>query len=279
MNFTKLHGAGNDYIFIDARGKDYDWPELALVMSDRHKGIGSDGIILADFSKVADLRMIMFNADGSRGLMCGNGIRCLVRFAFEESIIDSSRPTVGVETDSGIKQVTPIWEDGTIIRAKVGMGEPILKPEHIPVIAPNSDVVHDYPLTLEDRVLNISCVSMGNPHAISFMDVDLNSYELHEIGPIVEHHDMFPERVNFEIARVMDHSRIEVRVWERGSGLTQACGTGACAVVVSARLHGFIGDHATVQLPGGDLSINWPGQGEVFMEGPVEAVFKGEWPL
>ena len=279
MNFTKLHGAGNDYIFIDARGKDHDWSELAVAMSDRHKGIGSDGIILAESSDVADLRMIMFNADGSRGLMCGNGIRCLVRFAFDESIIDSSRSTVDVETDSGVKQVTPIWEDGKMVRAKVRMGEPILKPEHVPVIAPNSDVVQDYALTLEDRVLNISCVSMGNPHAISFMDSDLNSYELHEIGPIVEHHDMFPEKVNFEIARLVDPSRIEVRVWERGSGLTEACGTGACAVAVSARLHAFIGDHVTVQLPGGDLAINWPGQGEVVMEGPVEAVFKGQWPL
>ena len=279
MNFTKLHGAGNDYVFIDARGKDHDWSELAVSMSDRHKGIGSDGIILAASSSVADLRMIMFNADGSRGLMCGNGIRCLVRFAFDESIIDSSCPVVGVETDSGVKQVTPIWEDGKMVRAKVGMGEPILKPEHIPVIAPNSEVLQDYELTLKDRVLNISCVSMGNPHAICFMDVDLNSYELDKIGPIVELHEMFPERVNFEIARLVDSSNIEVRVWERGSGLTEACGTGACAVAVSARLHGFIGDHVTVHLPGGDLSIDWSGQGEVVMEGPVESVFKGQWPL
>ena len=278
MKFTKMHGAGNDYLFIDGRGEDRDWPALSVAMSDRHKGVGSDGIILAAQSDESDLRMIMFNADGSEGQMCGNGIRCVVRFAFDEGILPAGDSTLAVETASGLRHVTPIWEDGIMVRARVGMGEPRLRAEDVPVVAPGYEVVTDYPLQIDGHTMGISCVSMGNPHAVAFMDVDIDGLPLDKVGPLVEHHPMFPQRVNFEVVNLIDSSHVKTRVWERGSGLTEACGTGACAVAVSARLHGYVGDDVTVSLPGGDLAIHWPGEGEVIMEGPVARVFEGEWP-
>ncbi len=278
LRFTKLHGAGNDYLFMDGRGEERDWPALAAAMSDRHTGVGSDGLILAAHSDAADLRMIMFNADGSEGQMCGNGIRCLVRFAFDEGILPPVYSAVSVETASGARRVTPIWESGLMSRARVGMGEPRLRVEDIPAIAPGLDVITDYELEVEGRSFAVSCVSMGNPHAVAFVDEDVDGLPLGEIGPLVERHPMFPERVNFEVVNLIDSTRVKARVWERGSGLTEACGTGACAVAVSARLRGWVGDDVTVSLPGGDLSIHWPGEGEVILEGPVERVFEGEWP-
>ena len=278
MRFTKLHGAGNDYLFMDGWAEDRDWPALSVAMSDRHKGVGSDGIILAAPSDDSDLRMVMFNADGSEGLMCGNGIRCLVRFAFDEGILPPGDSSLNIETASGVRQVTPIWKDGVMSRASVGMGEPRLRPEEIPALAPGLDVIADYELKVDGHTLDINCVSMGNPHAVAFMDMEIDGLPLHEVGPLVEQHPMFPEKVNFEIVNLVDSSHVRARVWERGSGRTEACGTGACAVAVSARLHGYVGDDVSVGLPGGDLSIHWPGEGEVIMEGPIERVFEGEWP-
>ena len=278
MKFTKMHGAGNDYLFIDGRVEDRDWPALSVAMSDRHKGVGSDGIILAAQSDESDLQMIMFNADGSEGQMCGNGIRCVVRFAFDEGILPAGDSTLAVETASGVRHVTPIWEEGIMVRARVGMGEPKLRAEDVPVVVPGYEVVTDYPLQIDGYTMDISCVSMGNPHAVAFMEVDIDGLPLDKVGPLVEHHPMFPQRVNFEVVNLIDSSHVKTRVWERGSGLTEACGTGACAVAVSARLHGYVGDDVTVSLPGGDLAIHWPGEGEVIMEGPVAQVFEGEWP-
>ena len=278
MKFTKMQGAGNDYLFIDGRGFDRDWPTLSVAMSDRHKGVGSDGIILAAQSVGSDLRMVMFNADGSEGQMCGNGIRCVVRFAFDEGILPAGDSTLAVETASGVRHVTPIWEEGIMVRARVGMGEPKLKAEDVPVVVPGYEVITDYPLQIDGYTMDISCVSMGNPHAVAFMEADIDGLPLDKVGPLVEHHPMFPQRVNFEVVNLIDSSHVKTRVWERGSGLTEACGTGACAVAVSARLHGYVGDDVTVSLPGGDLAIHWPGEGEVIMEGPVAQVFEGEWP-
>ena len=278
-----MHGAGNDYIYIDARDTRRDWPALAVGMSDRHRGVGADGIILAMSSEKADLRMRMFNADGSEGEMCGNGIRCLVRFAFDKGIVPAERSPVSVETLAGVLEVTPINNGGAdggagMTRARVGMGEPVLKPEDIPVFAPGLEVVLDYPLRVDGHDFNITCVSMGNPHAVAFVDEPVDEVRLRDIGPLVERHSMFPRRVNFEIVNVMDPTRLRARVWERGSGLTQACGTGACAVAVAARLHGFTGDDVAVDLPGGELKVSWPGDGQVILEGPVEEVFQGRWP-
>ena len=273
-----MHGAGNDYIFVDARGQDRDWPSLSVAMSDRHLGVGSDGLILLEESENASLRMRMFNADGSVGDMCGNGIRCFVRYALDRGIVPLETSPVSVETDAGVLTVTPIWDGDAMTRASVCMGEPRLRAEDIPVIAPGHEIVTDYPLDVDGHSIDINCVSMGNPHAVAFFEDSVDDMPLCELGPLVEHHPMFPKRVNFEVVNVLDSSRLRVRVWERGSGLTMACGTGACAVAVVARLHGFVGDETTVILPGGELNVRWPGEGQVVLEGPVEEVFEGEWP-
>ena len=274
-----MHGAGNDYVYVDARGQERDWPALSVAMSDRHLGIGSDGLILALPSDKADLRMRMFNADGSEGEMCGNGIRCLVRFAFDNGMVETDRAPVRVETLAGVLDVTPLQDDGQgMVGARVLMGEPRLSPSEIPVAIEGVDVVIDQPLEVAGREFRMTCVSMGNPHAVVFMDESVDEFPLTEIGPMVEHHPLFPARVNFEIANVLNGgSVIKTRVWERGSGITMACGTGACAVQVAARLNGLAGDRATIALPGGDLTVEWPGEGEVVLEGPVATVFDGEW--
>ena len=277
MKFTKMHGAGNDYVFVDARSMDRDWPSVAVAISDRHKGIGSDGLILVLESGQADLRMRMFNADGSEAEMCGNGIRCFVRFALDNNILTRGEGHVSVETGTGVLNVTPIWDGDTMVRATVGMGEPHLHPDEIPVLISEQEMVQDYPLRVDGREFRISCVSMGNPHAVAFIDEPVDEVPLHEIGPQVENHALFPNRVNFEIVNIIDSGRVKARVWERGSGLTEACGTGACAIAVAAHLHGFIKKEVSISLPGGDLIVRWPGQGEVILEGPVESVFNGEW--
>jgi diaminopimelate epimerase len=278
MRFTKMHGAGNDYVYVDARGKDEDWEAVAAAISDRHTGIGSDGLILAGESDHADVRMTMFNADGSEGQMCGNGVRCLVSFAVEQGIVPCDRSPVVVETASGDKVVTPVWENGVMVRARVDMGAPNVATEDVPVDAPGFAMLMDFPLEIDGETIPVSCVSMGNPHAVAFIRTPVADYPLHEIGPKVEHHPMFPERVNFEIVNVIDQGHVRARVWERGSGLTEACGTGACAVVAIGRLQRKTRGDVTVSLPGGDLHIDWPGEGSVMMEGPIAKVFEGNWP-
>ena len=273
-----MHGAGNDYIYLDARDQQRQWPELAVAMSDRHTGVGSDGIILALPSRSAHLRMRMFNADGSEGEMCGNGIRCLVKYAMDLGIVPPDTSPVSVETLAGVLQIVPMWDGGEMVRARVGMGEPRLRAEEIPVVAPGHERVMDYPVQVDGRELSITCVSMGNPHAVVFLDEPVDDTPLAELGPLVERHPMFPQRVNFEIVNRIDATRLRARVWERGSGLTLACGTGACAIAVAARLHGYTDDQVTIALPGGELTVCWPGHGEVVLEGPVEQVFEGEWP-
>ncbi len=284
MRFVKLHGAGNDYIYVDARrsateAQGRDWPEVARRVSDRHFGIGSDGLILLRDSDVGDARMQMFNADGSEGLMCGNGIRCFVRFGLEHSALSADKNAFDIETASGVLNVRPIWSEGQMTHASVSMGPPRLAADEVPVTAPGQDgPVLDFPLSVDGHSLLLNCVSMGNPHAVVFFDESVDDFPLTDIGPKVERHTVFPEGVNFEIVNVLDRNRIKLRVWERGSGITLACGTGACAAVVAARLHGLVDDEVTVELPGGELKIYWPGDGEVIMEGPVERVFEGELP-
>jgi diaminopimelate epimerase len=284
MKFVKFHGAGNDYIYMDVRepgadGHDRDWPEVARRVSDRHFGIGSDGLILLRSSEIADARMQMFNADGSEGLMCGNGIRCLVRFGLDVKALTYCNDAFDIETASGVLNVRPLWSDGQMARASVSMGSPRLTAPEIPVdIAGGQGEVLDQPLTVAGHELLLSCVSMGNPHAVVFLQDCVEGFPLTEVGPQVERNPMFPEGVNFEIVNVVDRGRIRVRVWERGSGITLACGTGACAAVVASRLHGLVDDEVSVELPGGELTVIWPGQGNVTLEGPVSRVFEGEWP-
>lgn len=277
MKFTKMHGAGNDYVYIDGRTESHDWQAISPAISDRHLGIGSDGIIIALPSQSADLRMRMFNADGSEGEMCGNGIRCLVKFAMDRGIVPPDKPSVTVETLAGVLDVTPIRRSGSMVAARVDMGTPRLHPSDVPVDITDCDVVLNHPLTINDFHFAITCVSMGNPHAVAFIEQPVDDIPLTQIGPLVEHHPLFPNRVNFEIANIIDQTTIKTRVWERGSGITMACGTGACAVAVAARLNGFTSDRVTINLPGGDLAVEWAGQGAVTMEGPVAQVFHGEW--
>jgi len=278
VKFKKYHGAGNDYVYVDARVEQRDWQSLARAVSDRHTGVGGDGLIILLPSDIADMRMRMFNADGSEAEMCGNGIRCFVRFALDENPRGASGDIVNVETAVGVLAVTPIWEDGQMSRASVDMGAPRLQPAEIPLDLQGDGPVMDHPLILGDDSVKITCVSMGNPHAVAFLQQNVAEYPLDRVGPQVEVHPLFPNRVNFEIANVLGRDRLQVRVWERGSGLTQACGTGACAAVVGARLHGLVDDQVDVELPGGVLRVTWPGEGAVILEGPIAEVFEGVWP-
>ncbi|MBI4298446.1 MAG: diaminopimelate epimerase [Chloroflexi bacterium] len=287
MKFTKIQGAGNDYLFIDARNKEdaYNWPSLSRAMSDRHFGVGADGIILALNSDKAPIRMRIFNADGSEGEVCGNGIRGLAKYVLERGIVPPDTMPLEVETMRGILSVKPTWDKDKVHRCQVLMGEPSFKPELIPVIIPQAiqhperwkEKVIDYPLDVQGRNLGITCVSMGNPHAVVFLEGPVDEFPLEQIGPKVERHPLFPRRVNFEIANVLGRDRIKARVWERGSGITLACGTGACAVAVASRLHGFTDDTVEVALPGGLLTVQWPVHGQVLLEGPTQEVFEGEW--
>ena len=284
IEFTKMEGCGNDYIYVDARGMEADWPALSVTMSDRHFGIGSDGLILIMDSDAAALKMRMFNADGSEGEMCGNGIRCFTKFAIERNIAAPDESGLTVETLGGVRTIVPIRENGLVTRARVAMGAPTLTPGDVPVTVDPSlgrklgDAVADYPLAIDGVELKLCFVSMGNPHAIAFIDTPVEEFRLHEIGPKVEHHPMFPNRVNFEIVNRESRGQMRARVWERGSGETMACGSGACAITVAARLHGFADDDVDITLPGGTLSIQWDGSGEVYLEGPATEVFTGRWP-
>ena len=280
--FTKMHGAGNDYIYIDARHMERDWPSLSRDMSDRHFGVGSDGIILLQESRLADLKMRMFNADGSEGEMCGNGIRCFVKYAIEHGIVPRPAAVLTVETLAGIRSVAPVYQGQRVTGARVSMGQPRFAPAEIPVsldpaLGNIKPPVLQYPVHPGDLRLLLTFVSLGNPHAVSFIDQPVDEFPLHHIGPLVERHPIFPRRVNFEIVNIADKGHLAARVWERGSGETLACGTGACAVAVASRLLGHTGDRVDITLPGGTLAVEWDGAGEVFLEGPAEEVFTGEW--
>ena len=284
MKFTKMQGAGNDYIYIDARGVDKDWSSLSRLMSDRHFGVGGDGIILVLESDIADLKMRMFNFDGSEGEMCGNGIRCFAKYALDRGIVAHGDTGLTIETLAGVRTVTPTFHQGNVAGARVAMGLPLLNPVEIPVILdqdtdPAPAAVTGYPLTIEGTSLELTFVSMGNPHAVSFLSEPVAEYPLHTIGPKVEHHPIFPNRVNFEVVNLNQDGRATARVWERGSGETMACGTGACAIAVASQLEGRHEGPLDITLPGGTLTIEWDGEGEVYMEGPAEEVFSGEWPL
>ena len=282
MKFTKMHGAGNDYVYVDARSENRDWNELSRQMSDRHFGVGSDGLILIKDSDVADLKMSMFNADGSEAEMCGNGIRCFVKYAVDRGIVSDSSTSVSVETLAGIRRVAPIAENGEVVAARVSMGNPILTPTDVPVKLESageygSGPLLGYPFQMDGHDLPLSFVSMGNPHAVTFIDTPVAEFPLHTVGPKMEHHSIFPNRVNFEIVNIDSLDHLTARVWERGSGETMACGTGACGIAVASILGGHTGNAVDITLPGGTLTVNWDGEGEVFLEGPAQEVFSGEW--
>lgn len=277
MKFTKMQGLGNDYVYVNCFKEKIENPsELAVRISDRHFGVGSDGLIMINPSDKADFEMEMYNADGSRGEMCGNGIRCVAKYVYDYGLTDKT--SISVETLGGIKYLDLTVEDGKVSLVKVDMGRPELEPSRIPVVAEGDRAV-DEPITVDGKEYRMTCVSMGNPHAVVYVDCDVKELPLEEIGPGFEHHERFPKRVNTEFVRVLDRKTVEMRVWERGSGETLACGTGACAVAVSSALNGLTEDEVTVKLLGGNLRIQWDRERDtVYMTGPAAVVFDGEWP-
>ena len=277
MKFTKMQGIGNDYVYVNCFQEKVENPgEVAKMVSDRHFGIGSDGLILIKPSDVADFEMDMYNSDGSRGAMCGNGIRCVAKYVYDYGLTDKT--SITVNTASGIKYLDLTIENGKAVQIRVNMGTPILEASKIPVISEKEKVI-DEPIVAGNKEYRITAVSMGNPHAVTYID-DVKGLDIEKIGPQFEHHSIFPDRVNTEFVKVLDRNTVEMRVWERGSGETLACGTGACAVAVASILNGYTEDEVTVKLLGGDLKIYWDRKENlVYMTGPAEVVFDGEIKL
>ena len=275
MRFTKMQGLGNDYVYVDCFKETVEDPsKLAKVISDRHFGVGSDGLILICPSDKADFEMKMYNADGSRGEMCGNGIRCVAKYVYDYGLTDKTH--ISVETLGGIKYLDLTVENGKVALVKVDMGSPILTPAQVPVIADGESAV-DEPICVDGVEYRMTCVSMGNPHAVVYME-DVDNLDIEKIGPSFENHERFPNRVNTEFVKVLDRKTAQMRVWERGSGETLACGTGACAVAVACILNGLTDNIVRVKLLGGDLLIEWDQEKDtVYMTGPAEVVFDGEW--
>lgn len=279
IKFTKMQGCGNDYVYVNCMDKLIDNPEkVSQYISDRHFGIGSDGLILICPSDVADFRMAMYNADGSEGKMCGNGVRCIAKYVYEYGLTDKKK--ISLETKSGIKYLDMDIEDGKVQMVKVDMGAPVLKPAEIPVKTDNSmDSFINQPLDVDGNTFMVTCVSMGNPHAVVFID-DTKNLDIRKYGPGFEKHPAFPEQVNTEFVQVISRNEINMRVWERGSGETFACGTGTCASVVACVLNDKTDEKVTVHLLGGDLFIEYNrDNGTVWMTGPAEIVFDGEIEL
>jgi len=309
MNFTKLQGAGNDFILVEAGEINLDWSQLAVAMCDRHFGIGADGLLVLLPSRLADFQMHIFNADGSEAEACGNGLRCLVKYVIDMGLADTEAQEISVETIAGIRKARLHYEGkfegakplqnlhfplsferegdkgGEVVRIRVSMGEPKFGAKDIPVvIKPKEGNLVDITSMLSchvsvgGRELLLNLVSMGNPHAIYFWQHPVSNFPLSQLGPEIERHKMFPSRVNFEVARIISRKQIEARVWERGVGETLACGSGTCAMAVAAQLLGYIDNKVDIKLPGGTLEVEWDRIGEVLLGGPAEIVFTGEWP-
>jgi diaminopimelate epimerase len=284
MNFTKLQGAGNDFILVETSDMQGDWSQVAVAMCNRHLGVGADGLLLLLPSDIADFRMRIFNPDGSEAEACGNGLRCLVRYVLEKGLISPRAPQMLVETISGMRKVELHKIGSDVANIQVSMGVPKFEAKDIPVVIEQGkgqivDIksMISYSVTVEDRELPLNLVSVGNAHAVYFWHHPVSDFPLLQLGPQVEQHEIFPNGVNFEVARVISREQIEARVWERGVGETLACGSGACAIAVAAQLHGYVDNEVSIRLPGGVLQVEWGGVGEVFLSGPAEIVFTGEW--
>ena len=285
MNFTKLQGAGNDFVLVETRDIERDWSRLAVSICDRRFGVGADGLILLMPSDVAYCRMRIFNADGSEAEACGNGLRCLVRYVLEKApAANRGVKELAIETVAGTRKAKIGQTRGKLTEIRVSLGVPKLAAEDIPLaIEASSASLLDiksllgYTVTVDNQKLSLNFVSLGNPHAIHFSSQPVAGFPLAQLGPRVEHHKMFPQRTNFEVARVLSRRQIEARVWERGVGETLACGSGAAAVAVAAQLNGLVDDKVGIRLPGGILDVEWAREGEVWLGGPAEIVFTGKW--
>ena len=278
MKFTKMHGAGNDYVYINGfteKIAQEDKPEWVRKISDRHFGIGSDGAIFINPSDVADFEMEMYNADGTRSEMCGNGIRCVGKFVYDKGL--TKKEQITVVSAGKVKYLDLTVENGKAVQIKVNMGEPILKAELVPVVSDSEEVIDESIYISEvDKSYKMTCVSMGNPHAVVFMD-EVENLQIENIGPYFENHCRFPNRTNTEFVKVMDRNNVQMRVWERGTGETLACGTGCCATAVACILNGLTDEEVTVHVLGGKIRIFWDRESNlVYMTGPAETVFEGE---
>lgn len=275
MKFTKMHGCGNDYIYVNGAEEQIPAekkPELVKRLSDRHFGIGGDGVIFINPSAEADFEMEMYNADGSRAEMCGNGIRCVAKYVFDKHLTDRQEFTI--ISAGTVKHIVLTVEDGKAVMAKVNMGRPELTAEKIPVCSEHETVI-DEEIEAAGSTYRMTCVSMGNPHAVVFMD-DVKDLKIEQIGPYFENHERFPKRINTEFVRVIDRNNVEMRVWERGTGETLACGTGCCATVTACVLNGLTDRRITVHLLGGDIIVEWDeAENTIYMTGPAETVFEG----
>nr|MBQ8253415.1 diaminopimelate epimerase [Lachnospiraceae bacterium] len=276
MKFTKMQGCGNDYVYVDGAAEHIKNKEqLVLAASDRHFGIGSDGVIFINPSEIADFEMEMYNADASRAEMCGNGMRCVGKFVYDHGLTDKTK--VAVESFGKIKYLDLTVEDGKVSKVRVNMGEPELTASAVPVVSKNEQAI-DEEIEVNGKMYRMTCVSMGNPHAVVFMD-HVADMKIEEIGPFFEHHERFPKRTNTEFVKVIDDSHVEMRVWERGSGETLACGTGCCATAVACALNGYTGNHVFVKVLGGEIEIEWDRENNlIYMTGPATTVYEGDYP-
>lgn len=274
MKFTKMHGCGNDYVYVNGfTEKVADKPKAVVALSDRHFGIGSDGVIFINPSQQADFEMEMYNADGTRAEMCGNGIRCVGKYVYDHGMTDKT--SITVESFGKVKYLDLTVENGKVVKVKVNMGKPELTAKDVPVVSIHEQVI-DEEIIVKGKSYRMTCVSMGNPHAVVFMD-DVEHLAIEEIGPYFENHERFPNRTNTEFVQVIDDSHVKMRVWERGTGETLACGTGCCATAVACVLNHLTGAHVTVQVLGGEIEIYWDQKENlVYMTGPAVTVFEGE---
>jgi len=285
MNFTKLQAAGNDFILTETSDTNRNWSPVAVAVCDRHFGVGADGLLLLLPSGIADFGMRIFNPDGSEAEACGNGLRCLAKYVVNRGLADIGTQEILVETIAGIRKAKIYKARGEVVTIQVSMGTPKLGAKDIPVAIAEGDrglvdikPMLSYTVRVEDRKLLLNFASIGNPHAVYFSQDPVADFPLSRIGSKVERLSIFPNRINFEVARVVNRQRIEARVWERGVGETLACGSGACAIAVAAQLRGYIDNKVDIKLPGGILKVEWDGVGEIFLSGPAEIVFTGEWP-
>lgn len=280
-----MQGTGNDFLMVETGDDNRDWESISEAMCERHFGVGADGVMLVMPSEKADLRMRLFNNDGSEAEVSGNGVRCLVKYAVERGIATPKDGQISIQVAHDVLEADVIMDGGSVSAVRLSMGPPYFEPNEIPVAVLRQAQeerleapVLNFPIDVNGQRLSVNCVSMGNPHAVLFVPEPVEEYPLERLGPLVEHHPAFPARVNFGVAHVEARDRMHVRVWERGCGETLACGTGSCAAVVMARLHDLAGERVEIVQPGGEMVVEWDGRGDVFLSGPAETVFSGEWP-